>query len=123
MPVFGKFLAFAAGLDLLPASTLFAQTTTYNQRHHVTGRRGNEQGRIQQGDASGQITKRGSANLEAHQHAIHQQEHSDRAADGGHLTSQDRHQLSREQNRQSARIYRDRHNAATRPGVASKITR
>jgi hypothetical protein len=120
MLISGKYLALAAGLALLPASTLLAQTTTYNQRHHVNARRGNEQGRIQQGDASGQITKRGSANLEAHQHAIHQQEHSDRAADGGHLTAQDRHQLSREQNRQSARIYRDKHNAATRPGVAPK---
>jgi hypothetical protein len=118
MMLSAKYVALAAALAVLPASTTWAQATTYSQRHHVTARRGNQQSRIRQGDASGQITKRGSATLEAHQHAIHQQERSDRAADNGHLTSQDRHQLSREQNRQSARIYRDKHNAATRPGVA-----
>lgn len=111
-----KHLAFAALLTALPASILLAQTT-YDQRHDINGRRGNEQARIRQGVASGQITRRGASNLEARQHAIHSQERADRAADGGHLTSQNRHQLAREQNRQSARVYRDKHNAATQPGV------
>ena len=113
---FAKRFALAAVLSALPASTLLAQTT-YDQRHSVNDRRGNEQSRIKQGEASGQITNRGAANLESHQHAIHSQERSDRAADGGHLTAQDRHQLAREQNRQSQRVYRDKHNAATQPGV------
>ena len=119
MRTFAKEFALAAVLAALPASTVLAQTT-YDQRHSINNRRGNEQGRIQQGERSGQITQKGASNLEAHQHAIHSQERSDRAADGGHLTSQDRHQLSREQNRQSQRVYRDKHNAATQPGVAPR---
>jgi hypothetical protein len=114
-----KYFALAAVLSALPASTLSAQTT-YDQRHNVTNRRGNEQGRIQQGEASGQITQKGANNLEQHQQAIHSQERSDRAADGGHLTSQDRHQLARKQNKQSQRVYRDKHNDATQPGVAPR---
>ena len=119
MRIFARNLAFAAVLGGLPASMLFAQTT-YDQRHSVNDRRGDEQQRIQQGEASGQITQRGASNLEAHQQAIHNQERADRAADGGHLTAQDRHQLARKQNRQSARVYRDKHNAATQPGVAPR---
>ena len=111
-----KHLVFAAALTALPASALLAQTTD-QQRHTINDRRHDEQARIQQGDRSGQITRAGNRNLQAHQRAIHNQERADRAADGGHLTARDRHQLAREQNRQSARIYRDKHNAATRPGV------
>ncbi len=121
MHVFSKYL-LAAGLLTLPAATLVGQTT-YNQRHHVNARRGNEQARIQQGYQSGQITNRGKANLEAHQQAIHHQEQADRAMDNGHLTAQDRHQLAREQNRQSQRIYRDKHNAYTQPGVTPNLPR
>lgn len=117
---FANHLALAAVLTLLPAPLLIAQTTTYNQRHTINNRRGNEQSRIKQGEASGQVTNKGASNLEAHQHAIHSQERSDRAADGGHLTAQNRHQISREQNRQSQRVYRDKHNNATQPGVAPR---
>ncbi len=119
MHSFAKHLALAAALSALPASTLLAQTT-YNQRHTVNDRRGDQQSRIKQGEASGQITQKGASNLEAHQHAIHGQEKADRAANGGHLTAQNRHQLAREQNRQSQRVYRDKHNAATQPGVAPR---
>ncbi len=111
-----KHIALAAALIALPASTLIAQTT-YDQRHTVNDRRHDQQSRIQQGYASGQITNRGARNLEAHQRAIHSQERTDRAAHGGHLTARNRHQITREQNRQSARVYRDKHNYATQPGV------
>ena len=113
---FIQSFALAAVLTALPASTLIAQTT-YHQRHTVNDRRHDQQSRIKQGEASGQITNRGANNLEEHQHAIHSQERADRASNGGHLTTQDRHQLAREQNRQSQRVYRDKHNAATQPGV------
>ncbi len=116
---FAKQLTLAAVLIALPASTLFAQTD-YNQRHDINNRRGNEQSRIKQGEASGQITRGGANNLEAHQHAIHSQERADRAAHGGHLTAQNHHQIAREQNRQSHRVYRDKHNAITQPGVSPR---
>ena len=34
-----------------------------------------------------------------------------RAEDNGHLTAQDRHTLAAQQNQESKRIYRDKHNA------------
>ena len=113
-------VALATLLTALPATTLVAQTTDYQQRHDINNRRANQQSRINQGVASGQITNKGASNLEAHQAAIHKEEQADRSTDNGHLTAQDRHQLARQQNRQSARIYRDKHNAATQPGVAPR---
>ena len=120
MKHFSKCLALATVLTALPAASVFAQTTDYQQRHSINDRRGNEQSRIKQGEASGQITPNGASKLEAHQKAIHSQERSDRAADNGHLTAQDRHQLARKQNRQSNRVYRDKHNNVTDPGVAPR---
>ncbi len=111
-----KYVALFAALTVMPAPMLLAQTTNH-QRHTINDRRHDEQGRIQQGEASGQITRGGAAKLEARQHAIHSQERADRAANGGRLTAQDRHQLAHEQNRQSERVYRDKHNAVTQPGV------
>ena len=116
MRIFTRHLALAAVLTALPAATLFAQTT-YGERHDINGRRSNEQTRIRQGEASGQVTPGEARRLETHQHAIHQQERADRASDGGHLTARDRHQLAREQNRQSQRVYRDKHNGIADPGV------
>ncbi len=112
-------IALAAVLAALPAATLSAQTT-YTQRHSVNNRSSDQQSRINQGVASGQITNKGAANLQSHQNAINSKIQADRAVDSGHLTAQDRHQLARAQNRQSQRVYRDKHNAATQPGVTPK---
>ena len=112
-----KHFILAASLVALPATTVLAQTTTYGERHDINGRRATEQARIHQGERSGQLTHREARNLEAHQRAIHQQEHADRLANGGNLNPQERHQLAREQNRQSARIYNQKHDEQTRPGV------
>ena len=110
------YLALAAALVAVPASS-FAQTT-YSQRHHIAARKGDQQGRIGQGARSGQLTPRETSRLENHQAAINHEEHGMRSADNGHLTAQDRHTLARQQNRQSARIYQDKHNNRTDPGVA-----
>ena len=40
-----------------------------------------------------------------------------RAEDNGHLTAQDRHTLARQQNQESRRIYNQKHDAQTDPGV------
>ncbi len=111
-------IALAAALVAIPASS-FAQTT-YAQRHDIAGRKVNQQARIAQGDRSGQLTPRETAHLENHEAAINHEEHGMRAADNGHLTAQDRHTLARQQNRESARIYADKHNGRTDPGVAPR---
>jgi hypothetical protein len=111
-------LALAAALIAVPASS-FAQTT-YSQRHHIAARKTDQQGRLAQGARSGQLTPHETAHLEHHEAAINHEEHGMRAADNGNLTAQDRHTLARQQNRDSARIYADKHNNRTDPGVAPR---
>jgi hypothetical protein len=45
---------------------------------------------------------------------INREEHAMRAQDNGHLTKQDRRVIHAQQNQESRRIYRDKHNAAFR---------
>jgi hypothetical protein len=114
-----KHLALAAALVAMPATTLVAQST-YNQRHHIAARKGDQQARINQGARSGQLTPRETAHLEHQEHAINHEEHAMRAQDNGHLTAGDRHVLASQQNAESRRIYNDKHNLRTDPGVPPK---
>jgi hypothetical protein len=111
-------LALAAALVAVPAAS-FAQTT-YSERHDIAGRKTNQQDRIAQGDRSGQLTPRETSHLENREAGINHEEHGMRAADNGRLTAQDRHTLARQQNRESSRIYADKHNLRTDPGVAPR---
>ncbi len=108
----------AAVVLAVPVAGAMAQTTTYHQRHTVRARQSRQQARIAHGVRDGQITPRGASHAEANQARISSEEHGDRAADGGHLTTQNRHQIARQQNRDSQGIYNRNHNGATDPGVA-----
>ena len=79
----------------------------------VNDRQGNQQARIGQGVRSGQLTPRETGHLEGKEAAIHQEVHNDRAANGGHLTGQERAQVNHQQNQVSRDIDRDKHNART----------
>jgi len=101
--------AFAAALTLTPAA-VFAQAyraATINQR------KDNQQDRIGQGARSGQLTAGETARLERQQRGINREERGMRAQDNGRLTRQDRRVLSHQQNVESRRIYRDKHNQRT----------
>ena len=73
-----------------------------------------QQGRIAQGVASGQLTAGEAKNLEGNERAINKEVQNDRAANGGKLTNQERAQVNRQQNRMSQKIYNDKHNARRR---------
>lgn len=73
-----------------------------------------QQGRIAQGVASGQLTAGEAKNLEGNERAINKEVQNDRAANGGKLTDQERAQVNRQQNKQSQKIYNDKHNARRR---------
>ncbi len=109
------WIASAVLLLALPV-TGFAQTTPA-ERHHIAQRKGHQQARIAQGDRSGQLTPHETAHLERQEGGINREERGMRAQDNGHLTAQDRHTLARQQNQESRRIYRDKHNNRTDPGV------
>lgn len=110
----------ASALLSLSATGALAQTTTYHQRHSVRARQSRQQARIAHGVRDGQITPGGAAHAERNQARIASEEHSDRAADNGHLTAADRHTIARQQDHTSQGIYNRNHNGATDPGVAPK---
>ena len=100
-------LTLAAALIITPLAGL-AQTT-YGERHDINGRKENQQDRIAQGVRSGQLTPRETGRLEHREASINREEHNMRRADGGRLTAKGRHVLARQQNRESAAIYREKH--------------
>ena len=97
----------------------------YNDKHNATQahysnseagqRRENQQDRIAQGIRSGQMTAGEAARTENREQGINEQIHADRAANGGKLTGQEKHQINKEQNGASRQIYRQKHNGARAP--------
>jgi len=79
----------------------------------VNAREGNQQARIAQGVHSGQLTPRETSHLENKEAHINNEVRNDRAANGGHLTQQEREQVNHQQNAASKQIYNDKHNAKT----------
>lgn len=95
-----------------------AQTTTTTKPHEtINQRKANQQRRIVQGDRSGQMTPNETRRVENQEHGINREERGMRAQDNGRLTTQDRRTLRAQQNQESRRIYRDKHNDHTDPGV------
>ena len=76
-------------------------------------REGNQQQRIANGVANGQLTSGEAARADRRQASIDQQIHNDRQANGGTLTPQQRQQVTREQNNASRQLYNQRHDAQT----------
>lgn len=99
---------------LLPAYS--QESTPAPQKQSRVGRRQeNQQDRIAQGVKSGQLTAGETANLEHKEAKVNREVRSDRKANGGMLTPQERRQVNRQQNRLSRNIYRDKHNGRTQP--------
>ena len=108
----------AAALVVAPAAAFAA--TPHRPLHHINQRKVDQQGRIGQGVKSGQLTPGETAKLEHQESGINKEERGMRAEDNGHLTTQDRETLTKQQNVESKRIYRDKHNDVTDPGVEPK---
>jgi hypothetical protein len=88
---------------------------------HVGERAENQQQRIAQGERSGQLTAGESSRLENRESNINHEVAADRAANGGHLTGQEKAQVNAQQNRTSNAIYDDKHNGATQPGSNNEV--
>jgi hypothetical protein len=104
-------LALIASLTLAPAA-VFAQSTPTPGQHdyNIHQRKTDQQGRIAQGVRSGQLTAGETSRLEHQEAGINKEERGMRAQDNGHLTRSDRRTLHQQQNQESRRIYRDKHN-------------
>jgi len=103
-------VVLATVLVALPA--VGSAQTTKHERHHINARKENQQDRIAQGVKSGQLTAGETAKLEKQEAGINKEERGMRAEDNGHLTAQDRRTLATQQNQESKRIYRDKHNGS-----------
>lgn len=89
-------------------SLVNAQAATVGQRQE------NQQDRIAQGVASGKLSAGETARLEGREAGLNKEIRNDRAANGGHLTTQERAQVNRQQNRMSGAIYRAKHDGPRR---------
>jgi hypothetical protein len=77
----------------------------------INQRKENQQDRIAQGVKSGQLTAGETSRLEHQEAGINKEEKGMRAQDNGHLTNADKSLIKKQQNQESKRIYRDKHNA------------
>jgi len=105
--------AIAATLAFAPAA-IFAQSATATPDPTINQRKVDQQDRIAQGVKSGELTAGETAHLETQEAGINKEESGMKAQDNGKLTKQDRKTLTHQQNVESRRIYRDKHNARVR---------
>ena len=87
-------------------------TTAMNR---VNGSRYNQQGRIAQGVASGELNARETGRLENQEARTNQEIHNDKQANGGHLSQQQRQQVRQQQKQTSRHIYNQKHDAQHAP--------
>jgi hypothetical protein len=95
----------------------------YNDNHNantvkpnaIDNREANQQQRTAQGIRTGQESSGEAARTNANQSRVDQNVRNDRAANGGALNKQQRHQTNRQQNRNSHQLYNQKHNNHTGP--------
>ena len=104
-------LALAATFLLSPVAMLAQAPATAPTSTTINQRKENQQDRIAQGVKSGQLTPGETSKLEHQEAGINKEERGMRAQDNGHLTKSDKALINKQQNQESKRIYRDKHNA------------
>ena len=104
-------LSIAMGTLLMGTATVtFAQN---QPKGKVNQRKKNQQERIGNGVKSGALTAGQTSKLEHQEAGLNKEIHSDRKANGGNLTNNEKKQINQQQNKVSKDIYRDKHNGAT----------
>ncbi len=109
-----KISVLSAALAMLvPALPVVAQSNDPAPAgQSIQQRKENQQDRIANGVASGQLTAGETANLEKKESKLNQEERDMRGLDNGKLTAADKATLNQQQNKLSNQIYQDKHNAA-----------
>ena len=78
-------------------------------KSEVGARARNQQERIAGGVASGKLSAGQTSRLEKGETGINKEVKTDRSANGGKLTATEKKQVNQQQNKMSAKIYRDKH--------------
>jgi hypothetical protein len=95
---------------VLGTSLGVAQTVPDHPRvNEVNQRLDNQQARINQGLANGTMTGKQAARDEAHDTNIAKRESVDEAKHNGHLTKGEQRRLNKSENKNSRRIYKQKH--------------
>jgi len=89
----------------------------------IKDRRENQQDRIANGIASGQLTAGETTKVEKQESKVNKEVARDRAANGGNLTNNEKRQINGQQNKLSKEIYNDKHNAATQKYGNNEVDR
>jgi len=97
--------------SMLMGALLLGGVSNVLAQNEVNQRQRNQQKRIGEGVENGSLTPAETARLEKQEAAIHHEVKTERKANGGTLTAQERRQVNRQQNRESKRIYRQKHDA------------
>jgi hypothetical protein len=98
-----KFMMAALMGFTITAVAQTSQTPEVNQRLQ------NQNARIANGKANGQVTPAQAHALHAKDNAIHQEVRNDRAANGGKLTPQEKAHVNRQENHVSNQIHNEKH--------------
>lgn len=110
---------FAAALAAL-AVPAFSQSTT--PAPTINQRKENQQDRIANGVASGELTAGETKNLENKESSLNKEERDMRKLDNGKLTAADRATLNQQQNQLSKQIYHEKHDASVQnPNPTSEV--
>jgi hypothetical protein len=99
----------ASTLVIAPAAMIAQTPTPGAHDYNINQRKGDQQDRIGNGVKNGKLTAGQTAHLEHQEAGINKEERGMRAQDNGHLTKQDRQTIHAQQNQESRRIYRDKH--------------
>jgi hypothetical protein len=104
-----KIITAALAVAFVGASALAVADPEVNQRLD------NQNQRIDQGVASGELTHKEAKNLRKDDRKIHKEIKKDRAENGGKLTPKEKAKVNRQENHVSKKIYRKKHNDVKRP--------
>jgi hypothetical protein len=98
-------------VSMMMGSLFLGGVSNVLAQNEINQRQRNQQQRIGEGVENGSLTPGETAHLEKQETAIHHEVKTERQANGGALTAQERRQVNRQQNRESRRIYKQKHDA------------
>ena len=98
-------------VSMMMGALLLGGVSNVLAQNEINQRQRNQQKRIGEGVENGSLTPAETARLEKQEATIHHEVKTERKANGGTLTAQERRQVNRQQNRESKRIYRQKHDA------------
>ena len=98
-------------ISMTTGALLLGGVSNVLAQNEINQRQRNQQKRIGEGVENGSLTPAETARLEKQEAAIHHEVKTERKANGGKLTPQERRQVNRQQNRESRRIYHQKHDA------------